>query len=82
MDTLLQQLNEKERAILADLYEHDAYKVLKKILALRQIQISQTILVTDQPHEFTVKCRGEVSSLDWVDKIVASNHKKLRAKNK
>ena len=77
MDKLLKTLTKNEKAILADLFEHDAYKVLKKLLENRQLQIAQTILSVRSDHEFTTRSRGEASEDAHILNLLEENFKQV-----
>ena len=78
MEKLLKSLNLNERAILADFYEHDAYKAFKKLLENRQLQIAQTILSSRADHEFTTRSRGEASEDAYIVNLLHENFKEVQ----
>lgn len=72
---VLKRLTKQEQAILADLWESDARKVLEKLLGQRQLQIAQLVLSSSADHYYTREMRGRAMELNELTTLLSSNLK-------
>lgn len=74
--SLRKQLSPQERAVLADLWESDARKVLENLWGLRQLQIAQLVLKSSADHYYTREMRGRANELMGQTHFMSDNLKK------